>query len=323
MDNNNGNSNGTTVLAEDEEQFAREALAKLARDFQAASPVAEDPAYTRGVNKVSRYKWTTGSQRGDLQYVDKRLLFLPEEYQRNQGDQEGKIKKIASDFQWPLFGALVVARRSGWNKFAIMDGGGRWSAAMRRSDVSSVPCVVFDMTSLSDEAKAFLGLNKNRKPVTVVNQLNALVLSGDMHAAFVLALVKNAGRTVGSHSGPNTVRCIRNLIDLSKQNRDRLDRIWPLIAQLCAGEQITEVVTDGLFYVDAYMKEGSITDTRWRDRILRVGYHEIITGAKRAAALYAKGGARVWATGMVDAINKGLKQRLSLRGNDGAPNVRR
>ncbi len=59
-----------------------------------------------------------------------------------------------------------------------------------------------------------------------------------------------------------------------------------------------------------------LTDARLRQRILVRGARSLVEEAGRASALYVNGGERVWAIGMINAINKGLRYKFKMRGYD-------
>lgn len=267
-----------------------------------------------GMSKVERYGWKIISKAGTFEWVDKKDLHFPPEYQREQERQELKIRQIASAFSWPAFGCLCAARRPGDPRLWIFDGMGRLSGALRRSDISKVPVMIFDINSLPEEASAFLGANTLRKPVTAVDKFKPQILSGDKHAALVEKLITSAGRRAANFGGPTTVSCVALLMRLAKQDEKRLERLWPLIVDVCNGQRMAERVVEGLFWIDRKMVGPELlTDARWRRRIMQVGYEDLIHGATKAAAYYAKGGSTIWAKGMVDAINRGLREDNRLR----------
>lgn len=75
-----------------------------------------------------------------------------------------------------------------------------------------------------------------------------------------------------------------------------------------------ERVLCGLVHIEARLQEGhSLADPKWAERVLKIGERELHEAAGRAAALYAKGGSRVWAVGILDRLNKGTKTRLALK----------
>lgn len=265
-----------------------------------------------GMSKVDRYKWKSGTRPGELRMIHKSLIDIPSEYQRPQEAQEAKIRKIAADFSWPHFGALVVVSQ-GNGRFNACDGAGRLSAAKRRADVAEVPCIVFDPMSLKDEAEVFLGNNTLRKPVSAYSKFRALVVTENRAARAVDELVGASGRTFSEASSPTTVRCVALLLRLAEKDELRLRRLWPVIIEVCSGHAIHERIVDGLFYIDQHMQGGELlTDPKWRHRLNQLGAHALLIAANKAASFYTKGGSKVWARGIVEALNKGMRSRISL-----------
>jgi hypothetical protein len=270
-----------------------------------------------GIPKIERYGWRAGGSPGELAWIPKGEIELPMEYQRPQEDQEQKIREIAAKFDWLCFGALVVVRRPNSTGYFVMDGGGRWSATMRRSDIEKVPCVVFNVDSLGEEARGFLGLNARRKSVTAVAKYKPQLLSGVEEALVVHELCEAAGRKVASFASQGTVTCVASMMLLAKTDAQRLRRLWPMICDICVGQGIHERILQAIFYIDKNMSGPELlTDRRWRSRLLALGYEGILAGATKASAYYAKGGAKVWAMGVVEAMNKGLREenRLKMQG---------
>lgn len=90
-------------------------------------------------------------------------------------------------------------------------------------------------------------------------------------------------------------------------------RIWPLLCALCDGQGFNERIIDGLFYVEKHIPEGqSIADKEWSKRIKKVGANALLEASGKASAFFAKGGAKVWAAGIVEAVNKGCQKKLVL-----------
>lgn len=268
-----------------------------------------------GRSKIERYKWRTGTKRGVYMDIPKSDLLVDDSYQRRP--DEWKIKRIASEWSWPAIGALIVAMRDD-GKFYVVDGQHRALAAMRRADVETMPCIVFEMSDMMTEAQAFLDANTARKPLSALNKFNALLATGSKGAEMVVALAQQANRQIGD-STPTGIRCVGLLLKMANEDGPRLQRIWPLITDLCHGMPISETIVGGLYYVEGNATE-SVMSTRWRSRIAAIGATKLLEGAAAAVAFYKKGGDKVWAAGMVNVINRGLKNRLEMRTSlDGRP----
>lgn len=264
--------------------------------------------------KVDRYKWTKLDAMGELKMLPKSTLEVDHAYQRQPS--ELKTKEIASDFSWVGFGAIVVADR-GDGRFFVIDGQHRVLAALRRSDIDRVPCVVFAMESLSEEAQAFLVLNTNRKPLTGLAKHNAMVESGQPVASRVATLVASVNRTMveSSSCAGRVVGCVTGLQRNMAADADVTTKMFLLLDKVVGDRPIKEMLLEGLIWIEQKMPAGeSLTDKRWRDRLVSVGYDDLNVEAKRAAAAFGKGGRAVWGRGMLRAINRGLRTKLVLPG---------
>lgn len=265
------------------------------------------------IDKVRRYKW--GGHPG----APGKPMHLPKESLRVHGYADGGYQRnmndrvrlsIAREFNWQSFGVLVVSQRQDGSLW-VVDGQNRHAAAMEREDVSLVPCMVFRLNTLREEAQAFLRLNKNRGLPKTLQMLPAQVHAGDATAVALQELVAGTGRTISSNSSPTTFACVTALMRALRLNGEALDRIWPLLVELTRGRPFHNVILEGFWYIEARLPEGvSLADAAFRRRALSIGYEELLEAAGRAAAYHAKGGAKIWAQGIRDRLNKGASKNI-------------
>lgn len=264
------------------------------------------------VDKIERYDWKLMDRPGELRMLNKRLLRVDERYQREA--TESKVKEIARAWSWLGCGAVLVAERGG--QHFVYDGQHRVLAALRRSDIENLPCIVFRTDGTKEEAEAFLRANKNRKPLNGLAKYRAATAAGQPAALLVQQLISGVGRTPSEVSSGTTVRCLALMMLHAERQPDVLKRVWPLIAEVCVGNPTHERVMDGLLYIENHLPQGeSLLDREWRKRALRVSYGGLLGAANRFAAAYAKGGAKVWGLGMVEAMNKGFRTHMKLVGS--------
>lgn len=169
------------------------------------------------VTKVAKYKWRTDTRPGELMMIPKGSLEVDSAYQR--GQNELKVQHIASSWSWPAFGALIVARRG--DRFFVIDGQHRALAAIRRADVSDLPCVVFPMENIEQEALAFLDSNTSRKPLTTADKYKASLVVGDEVTTLVNNLIVASGRTVDVASKVGVLQLVNK--GLREENELRLE----------------------------------------------------------------------------------------------------
>lgn len=269
----------------------------------------EEKAYRSEISKVERYNWKLQDKPGVQRMVKKGDLHVDHTYQRNAN--ETKLMAIARDWSWIACGSIVVADREG--VLFVVDGQHRVLAARKRGDITDLPCLVFKTHEARQEAKGFLAAQTLRKPITSVEKFRALVTIEDPAALVVQDLLASAGKTPGEGVSTGTVKCVGILVSLARDDATALRKIWPLIVAVSEGQQIHQRVVEGLAYISKRMPDGtSLMDKEWQKRVLKVGGVGLLTAAAKAAAYYARGGPKVWATGMIEAINKGHRNLLEL-----------
>lgn len=263
------------------------------------------------ISKVDRYKWIMAGEPGELVYLPKNLLEIDRRYQRNA--KNSRVLKLVRRWNWLACGVLTVSRRGG--RYYVVDGQHRLMAALKRSDVISLPCLVFNHAEMIDEAVAYLDANRERRPLTTYEQWSADMVAGDEATLFASELITSAGRTPSENAHSGTVRCLAAVVSAARSSRKELIRVWPLAVDICSGNAFHERVIGGLMYLECNLADGqSLSDRRWRDRLLKIGYGGIMEATNRAAAFYAKGGPKVWALGILQEINKGIRvSPLSIR----------
>jgi hypothetical protein len=97
-----------------------------------------------GQSKVDRYGWKLIDRPGVYENIDKKRLGIDESYQRPE--IVSKIREMSANWSWMACGVILVARRG--KRFYVYDGQQRTAAAMRRSDIKTLPCLVFDTEAL-------------------------------------------------------------------------------------------------------------------------------------------------------------------------------
>lgn len=122
--------------------------------------------------------------------VDK--LDVDHAYQRTLETARSKrlIAKIAAEFSWLKFGALMtIVDGEGWK---IIDGQHRLAAA-RSLGILHLPAIVHREAALSEQALAFVALNRDRIPVNAQTLHRAKLASGDDSAIRLQRICDEAG----------------------------------------------------------------------------------------------------------------------------------
>lgn len=262
----------------------------------------------RGIDKFKRYNWGVQDKAGVLAQVSKHDIVFEDKYQRELN--ETKVLAMARDWSWLAMGVITLADRGG--KLYAVDGMHRVSAALRRSDIQELPCIIFKTSSVKQEAKGFIQANTLRKAVGTADKHRALVLAEDDIALMVQRLLDNSPFLPSANGKRvNSVKCFGVLHSLAKKKPEYLAKVWPLVCEICEGRHVNERILQALVLLAERGTE-DITKGKWRAKLIALGFDGIKRAAEEAAAYYARGGARVWADGIVKEMNRGMRNRLEV-----------
>jgi hypothetical protein len=274
---------------------------------------------SKNVDKVSRYGWTMQDKSGRLMLLPKLDLKVDPSYQRVNRDggalHEDKVLEIARNWSWISFGALTVAEREG--VYFVCDGWHRVNAALRRSDVHMLPCIVFKTFDKTEEAKAFVDVNTGRKAVTALAKYRASVVSGDPTALWLESIAQELGLEFSANSNkPSHVRAVAWCMGIAADEKNRSDLISVLTVAAdlsrSANIPVHDRILNGLWYISRNC-EGGLSDKRLLKRLQEVGARRLLDAAAEAAAYFAAGGAKVWARGMLKELNKRLHNKFRFK----------
>lgn len=266
------------------------------------------------ISKIDRYKWQALGDKGTFREIHKSELSIPREYQRDTNS--AKVLDIASKWSWFGCAVIIVAYRN--ETLWVVDGQHRVLAAMTRSDIGALPCLIFDTTSLTEEAMAFLLINSGRKPISAIDKLRALNEAGDQDCAFVVNELSGLGiEIVKTANKAMQIKCIAACQRMAKDKPQSFIRALTVCAKLSEAENaaIQERVLSGLFFLDVYLTV-NLTDDRLHQKVMNTGMKALHDAASRSAAYFASGGSKVWAQGILSVLNKGLKTRFAFKGED-------
>lgn len=130
-------------------------------------------------------------------------LEVDPEYQRSTENKASQalIRAIARDWDWRLCQPLVVSRRmdGGEERYFVVDGQHRLAAARLRGDLYDLPCVVTDYADRSEEAAAFVALNRRRRPLGALDFFKASIAEGEAEATAMLRVIEAAGLRLAPH----------------------------------------------------------------------------------------------------------------------------
>lgn len=254
---------------------------------------------------------------GEFKWINKEEITIDYSYQRST--IKTSWMKIASNFNWTAFGAISVADRYG--TLYVTDGSHRLTAAKQIEEIVDVPCMVFPSFSSKEEAETFLTTNNVRSHVPAIAKYKAKLVIEDEFATIVNSeLIRHGYRVsdAGNNSSLLTIKCVASLQDEAKRNPEIFRNILQICVNVTNGKHIHDRLFRSLAYLEPKMNDQGLSLLRnpWKDRIERLGTSGILEAAGKASAFYAYGSPKIWAYGIVNAMNKGLKNRLIVPGID-------
>jgi hypothetical protein len=253
-------------------------------------------------DKIRRYGWVIKDEPGKLDWIDKLKLDVDHTYQRSYNLL--KSREMASAWSWISCAAIVVAKRPS-GELVVVDGQHRVLASLKRSDIRKLPCVIFEIDSIEDEAKGFSNINKCRKPMSSLNVFKADLVARDPEAIRLSEILdKNKVHLVGSSTkSPMSLKSVASCRKMIRENEVSFERTVEFISELCKNDPIYEVILSGLYYIDRHLTV-NLDNARLRKRLLSLGPALLKKAATREAALYSGGGSKIWAIGIIKEANK-------------------
>lgn len=256
-------------------------------------------------DKVAKFGWTLSGKPGVYLDVAKGDLCVDHTYQRDNVSQT-TITTIAGNFNWVSFGVLLVVLRND-NEMFVIDGQHRLLAALKRSDIQKVPCLVFEEIGVKGEAAAFKSVNESRKAVSSIDKFKAAIIAEDPIAIEIRGFLERHGLTVSSTRADGTLDCINHVTSLYNTNAAALDMALPTVIAANEGQVIHQMILSSVFHIAQKYPE-SFKNPAVQSRIVRAGRKTLLAACNRATSIYGTSGRRIWATGIItDIINKGAR----------------
>jgi hypothetical protein len=202
--------------------------------------------------KVEKYNWSSGGDRGKRMLIDVDDLRIDDTYQRAPVDRKTHLA-IARGFSWVAFGVLAVMQRAD-GKMYIVDGQQRWLAAKIRGE-KRVPCSVMPSSGPKEEAAQFYLVNTGRKSMYSVDKFKAQARSGSSPHVEIDRWLTSQNFTVARASGhPNNkvdgrdvIACIGNVVQQWQANKDNAQRAVLAARTICQEHVVQYMVLRGCF----------------------------------------------------------------------------
>lgn len=271
-----------------------------------------DQAFNSSQKTAKReiYKWTQPSQQGVFMMILKKQLNIDGRYQREEVSRE-KVMSIARDWDWLICGTISVIRRDD-GTFWVFDGGHRTRAAFYRDDITELPCMVHDMSSLTDEARAFVARNTMVSNVSALARFRASTCAKEPISVQATEMLERNGMHVVKNSTTlDTFSAIGSLIECIKQNHEVAETVLGFCCRLTRETGPSGVLMLGMFVLQMHFLQLKIdVIATCGERILTHSQKEIEIRVRQMRAETGKGGATIYAKAILELINKGKRIKL-------------
>lgn len=260
------------------------------------------------MSKVERYGWILRDMPGVFMEIKKTDLNIDYSYQRDDINHP-KILEIAKTWSWVGCGAILVAARPDGTWF-VFDGQHRVLASLKRSDISMLPCMVYECESVQQEAVGFLISNDHRKPVTALGKFKSLVMAEDAVAIRVREVIEAHGLELAKTAiKPGQIKCVRRCQTMCGIDAEAFESCMELAVDACKGEcAIPEDLLIGLFACQR--KHKLLDDKRFCSRVKDVGVAAIMEQIRKTRGYRGHGGDETAREGVLLAVNKGLRNKF-------------
>lgn len=259
------------------------------------------------VSKIKRYGWILRDSPGEFMEIDKHELGVDHDYQRDKVIVQ-KVREIQSNWSWAGCGCILVAMRKD-GTFWVFDGQHRVLAARNRADITTLPCLVFEADSKTQEAAGFLVSNTHRKSVTAIAKFKALVMTGDPAAIAVNRICDEIGIEICDRAlSSRQIKCVSNCLKHAAANPDILAAALKAAVILEGDEPVHRDILEGLVWI--HRKYDLLSDSRFLRRLSSISRHSMVSAIGRFAAAEGRRGDRVSGMGIMQCVNKGLHQKF-------------
>jgi hypothetical protein len=269
------------------------------------STVLARPYRTGGTKDPIHYP-TLSNKPGVLMGVPKTELQVDKTYQRRVNVRA--VHRIALNWNYIACGALICSMRGpNASIYYIVDGQHRWEAAKQREDVKEIPCLVFEILDIKDEAAGFLAANTERQIPAMIHRFNALVTVNDTVAVLANELIKDSGRIVRAQTGKQFISCIGELMRCIRADNDSLLKVWPIVLELAEGSPLSGRLLKGMWALERNLDSYSLASPRVKAKLLSIGVDGLLASMRAVAAIEGNSTERTCAQGILRAINVGAR----------------
>jgi hypothetical protein len=264
------------------------------------------------VPKREKFSWSNPCEPGTFLLARKEDLNIDGTYQREQVS-ESKVREIAKDWDWKLYGVLSVILRPDGSLW-VYDGGHRCRAAFLRDDITELPCMVFEVEDKTDEARAFLGTNMLKTFVSAYHKHRASVITREPVALAAQAILDKYGYVTSATATKNGFAAISKLQTIVKEDADTAEKVFAACVDIAGPHQdpISGEVIGAIFRCQKKLEgKADILKNGHLDKLKKETIPGIEAAIRREKHIVGRGGSVIAAKAILDLLNKGKQRRLS------------
>lgn len=142
-------------------------------------------------------------------------MFVDNCYQRTV---QSHVNKIAKNWDDNKCAILQVSYRSDIDKYAIIDGQNRWTAA-KKVGVTHLLCQIYENLTIKEEAKIFAEQNDNVAKIASADKFKSLLVMGNETCLQIKALCDEFGIAIRKTYGDSLSKTRKNLNGLTAAQR--------------------------------------------------------------------------------------------------------
>lgn len=238
--------------------------------------------------------------------VNKNMLNIDGRYQREASLL--KVMSIARNWDWSLFGTIGVAERSDGTLW-VYSGGHRVRASFYRNDIKELPCMIFRLEDLSEEARSFLLGAITPSNICPFDRYKAMIAIQDSIALETKEILNELDVAVmKTANNERTLKCIQFVLDAVAINKHLAKRCLKLCIVAAGENPIKERCLSAFFNLALHFKDRDIL-TEFADKIDRLSQDEILRKISSLEAETNSGGQKIYALSLMQLINKGKRTR--------------
>lgn len=269
------------------------------------------PHTQHGQSKVDRYGWVIRDGPGAFRMIAKGLLVVDYAYQRDDLNHR-LISEMCRDWSWIACGSIAVGNREG--TLYVVDGQHRVLAAKKRTDITTLPCLVFPSKSIENEADAFVSINSQRKAMSILSRFKAMVVAGQEPAVTMAKFCREQSIDLARKPGPGDLRAVGWMMRSASADLDRTKWVLVFCRDVCryGDEPIHEQLLRAVWHLHRKFAD----DARLWSRVRSIGVTEIMRSIHTATTYFGSVTDRHCAEGLLNAANKGLRNKFVLTGEE-------